>query len=258
MKSLAALALSLLAVAPMNAAVVPIDGTDLLVPVAGFAAGARGELFQTDLTLVNLSRASHSILLTWLPHGGTTAPVTRTVTLEGFAFRTLVAVVATTFETNGVGAIRVQSSAAGAIDAHARIWTESTCGSIQGTVSQSVPAIALETWREMSPAYIHGVRQSAGFRTNYGIVNLSSNARDFRVLINSHSGRREERVTVPANGMVHRGAPAGVEPDLSIYIEPLGSLPASGTWRAYAATTDNQSGSGWTVIAIQPRTDIQF
>ena len=268
MKTLLVLALSFLAAVPSYGAVVPTDGTDLLIPVAGFAAGSRGEVFQTDLTLVNLSRNSQAVRLSWLPQGGTASPQTETVVLEGFTYRTLLSVVETTFRTSGVGAILIQPvdgnnpSANAAIDAEARIWTESICGSIPGTVSQSVPSINLDSWSEMSPAYIHGVVQNLRFRTNYGIVNISSNPIDFRVLINSRGGRIEQRVTVPAYGTIHRAVPAGVQADLSIYIEPVGSPvltpPTSRTWRAYGTTTDNQSGSGWTVIAMQPRTDVQF
>ena len=164
--------------------------------------------------------------------------------------------------TSGLGAILIQAldgqnnpTTAGALDANARIWTETTCGSLTGTVSQSVPAVLLEGWRNASPAYVHGVRHNPQFRTNYGIVNLDSQDRTFRVLVRSLGGLVEEFVTVPRFGTVHRPVPPGVADGLSIYVEPLAP---SGPWRAYAATTDNQSGSGWTVVATQPRTDVQF
>lgn len=257
--------LALLFVAPLHGAVLPVDGIELLIPVAGYAPGAAGELFSTDLTLVNLSRAKQSVRLTWLPGGGTASPVTRTINLEALAVQPLTHVLRQVFGRDGIGAILISAfdpatPIPAVLDANARIWTETICAGRTGTVSQSVPAIRLDnTWRDASPAYVHGVRQSPGFRTNYGIVNMSSRPLDFRVLVNSAGGRVEERVTVQPNGTVHRPVPAGVDGELSVFIEPL--VPAggqSGSWRGYAATTDNQTGSGWTVVAMQPRTDVQF
>jgi hypothetical protein len=269
MKStLVAGALSILVLSSAQAAVVPTDGAQMLIPVAGYTAGANGEFFTTDLSLVNLTRVTQRIRLTWLPLGGTDAPVTRSVTVDGFAVQPLVHVVRQVFATEGVGAILIDAfdpttPVPAAIDAHARIWTESICSGVPGTVSQSVPALRLDGWRNTSPAYIHGVRQNPGFRTNYGIVNLHSQPLDFEVIVNSAAGRFTEQVTVPANGTIHRRVPGSPDGELSIYIEPVlaPSLPpenAFGPWRAYAATTDNASGSGWTVEAIQPRNDIQF
>ena len=255
------LALTLLAAIPMFAT----DGSEMLIPVAGRAAGAGGELFLTDLTLVNLTGLQH-VRLTWLPAGGTATPLTRTIAMEAFTHRTIGDVIANEFGTSGVGAIHIQAidaqgqpTTSAALDANARIWTETTCADLRGTVSQSVPAILLEGWRNGSPAYVHGVRHNAQFRTNYGIVNLGPQALTFRVLVNSQGGRQEETVTVPAFGTVHRPVPNGVSDALSIFIEPLVGLGSPvGAWRAYASTTDNVSGSGWTVVAIQPRVDVQF
>ena len=264
------LALVVFAAIPAFAAVVPTDGTTLLVPIAGYAPGAGGELFSTDLTLVSFTRGIQRVRLTWLPLGGTASPITRTVTLDGVTFQPLIHVVRQVFGTEGVGAILIDatdptSPVSPAIDAHSRIWTPTVFQGLTGTVSQSVPAIRLGSdWRDGSPAYIHGVRQSTGFRTNYGIVNMGPRNQDFRVLVNSATGRVAERVTVPANGIIHRPVLPGVDAELSIYIEPIPNpaVPPGGSpfssWRAYAATTDNASGSGWTVIAIQPRTDVQF
>ena len=269
-RTILSLALVLSVALPSFAAVVPTDGTTLLIPIAGYGPGARGELFSTDLTLVSFTRGMQRVRLTWLPLGGTASPITRTVTLDGVTFQPLVHVVRQVFGTEGVGAILIDASDptspnAPAIDAHARIWTPTVFQGLTGTVSQSVPAVRLGAdWRDSSPAYIHGVRQNPGFRTNYGIVNMGPRNQDFRVMVNSAVGRVEERVTVPVNGIIHRPVPAGVDAELSIYIEPIANpaIPPGGSpyssWRAYAATTDNASGSGWTVIAIQPRVDLQF
>ena len=243
----------------MSAATIPTDGVDLLIPIAGYAGGANGEIFTTDVTLVSLARGDQRVSMTWLP-AGSGETITRVVNLEGVTYQPLIHVVRQVFGTEGIGAILISASnptspVAPAIDAQARIWTETISAGFAGTVSHNVPAIRLEGWRNGSPAYVHGVRQSPGFRTNYGIVNLDSQPRSFRVMANSPGGRFEEIVTVRANGLLHRPVPGTPNGELSIYIEPLAP---SGPWRAYASTTDNLSGSSWTVIAIQPRTDIQF
>ena len=244
----------------VTAATMPTDGVELLIPIAGYAAGANGEFFSTDVTLVSLSRGDQRVTMTWLP-AGTGQTITRVVNLEGVTYQPLVHVVRQVFGAEGVGAIRISASnptspTPPSIDAQARVWTQTVSSSLSGTVSHTVPAIRLEGWRDGSPAYVHGVRQNPAFRTNYGIVNLDSVPRQFRVMVNSAGGRFEETVTVRANGLLHKRLPGTPDGELSIYIEPIG--PQFGPWRAYAATTDNESGSSWTVLAIQPRTDVQF
>ena len=90
----------------------------------------------------------------------------------------------------GVGAIHIRGEAS--MDAHARIYTETTCGAFPGTVNQSVPAVLLEGWRNGSPAYVHGARSNANIRTNYGIVNMGAQPRAFRVIVNSVGGKVED------------------------------------------------------------------
>jgi len=243
------------------AAIVGSDGSDLLIPIAGRAQGFGGELFVTDVTLTNFGPEHQSVELTWLPQGGTAEPMTRQVLVQAYSIDTLEDVVGSLFETSGIGAIRVRGvDESGApddgsvIDAHARIWTETTCADLTGTVSQSVPSIVMDAgWRGGSGAYAHGVHEGPQYRTNYGIVNPTDAPIQFVVYVNSEAGRRSEVVVVPANGMIQRPVPVGVQGELSVYVEPLGNPP--NLWRAYASSVDNRSGSGWTVVAMQPRAD---
>ena len=142
-----------------------------------------------------------------------------------------------------------------ALDAHARIWTDSRCAESPGSLSQSIPAVLFTGWRNASPAYVHGVRADQSFRTNYGIVNLAPEPRQFRVYVNGFRGRVEQIVTVPANGLLQRPIPQPASGPISVYFEPL--QPGS-RWHAYATTIDNFSASGWTIPAMQPRTDVEF
>ena len=99
-----------------------------------------------------------------------------------------------------------------------------------------------------------GVADSKGLKKG-GIVNLEAQVRSFRVIVNSVGGKVEEIVTVPANGTIHRPVPQPVEGDLSIYFEPL---TGTGRWHGYAASVDNRTGDGWTMVAIQPKVDIVY
>ena len=139
------------------------------------------------------------------------------------------------------------------IDAHARIWTQQR--ETRGTLTQSVPGVLLEGWKEDTPAYVHGVRNDSLFRGNYGIVNLSPEPRQFLVIANGNHGKGQEVVTVPGYGVLHKGMPALAAGDLSIHFEPLGG---SGRWHAYSSSVDNLSGSSWTVPAMQPRINLQY
>lgn len=248
-----AISLSLLLTFPLFAAIGGSDATEMLIPIAGQAAGARGESFVTDLTLVNFVNTQQSVELTWLPFGGTDTPQKATVLIDGHKLRNLLNVVNGVFGATGVGAIHIRGT--GPMDAHARIYAETTCSGLAGTVNQSVPAVLLDGWRNGSPAYVHGARSNPDIRSNYGIVNLEGQPRSFRVIVNSVGGKVEEIVTVPANGTLHRPVPQPVEGDLSIYFEPL---TGSGRWHGYAASVDNRTGDGWTMTAIQPRIDIVY
>ena len=121
------------------------DASDMLIPIAGEAAGARGETFVTDLTLVNFMATAQNVELTWLPVGGTAAPQKETIVLQGFDVRNLGNVANSVFQRSGIGAILIRGE--GPMDAHARIYTETTCGNLTGTVNQSVPAVLLDGWR---------------------------------------------------------------------------------------------------------------
>ncbi|MGH9457701.1 MAG: hypothetical protein ACRD2J_08695 [Thermoanaerobaculia bacterium] len=272
MKTIPVFALSLLLTLPLvaqpvtPAAFTGSDGADLLIPIAGRTPGARGELFVTDVTLVNFGPETQRLELTWNPQGGTSMPQVEFLDLGARIAFTAEDIVGVFFGTMGVGAIRIRAIDAtgnadmnAQIDAHARVWTRTTCTDLAGTVSQSVPAVRLGEWRQCSGAYMHGARQNGQFRSNYGIVNPSPFADSFRVIVSSETGRFEEVVTVPPFGTVHRPVPAGAGGELSIFVEAPSTChvaPIEMNWRTYATTVDNQSGSGWTMVGIQPRMDV--
>ena len=257
MKKVFFLAAALLVANAAVAAVISTDSAEMLIPVAGHVEGANGETFVTELTIVNLSRVSETVELVWLPHGGTPNPETETVVLDPLRFIVLEDVVNETFGETGLGALLIRATDGNAaLDAHARIWHTRRFGIRSVEMSQAVPAVQLSGWRNGSPAYVHGAHAIwPRYRVNYGIVNLDSRPRQFRVILRSYLGPNEEIVTVPANGTLQRPVPDRAVGYLSIYFEPL---EAGGRWHAYASSVSNEGGSGWTVPAMQPRVDVQY
>lgn len=253
MKKLFAVSSLLFLATAASAAVSSTDASMMLIPVAGSVKGVGGQDFATDLTLVNLGNTDETLELVWIPLGGTADPQVETVAIESLQFFTLEDILAFQFATRGLGAILVRAvDGSAAIDANARIWTKPR-NVDRGVVSQIIPAVVLDSWRNDSPAYIHGLRYNAGLiRASYGIVNLGATPRTFRVIVNSRGGKVEETVTVPANGTMQKAVPQTVGGDLSIYIEPTNT---GGRWHAYASSVDNFAGSAWTVTATQPRVD---
>jgi hypothetical protein len=253
--------LSLFLAASLSAQIAPTvitetDAPAFLIPVAGNVPGANQTHFRTNLTIVNYRNVEQLVDVTFLPQTG--APVTTRLAIPFLANLTFPDVVGGKLGTTGLGALRITAVRADGspdpeaiLDGSARIWTPADRG---GQISSFVAGMNLGGWRDGSPAYVHGTRRTSQFRTNYGIVNLSSAPRSFRVIVNSGLGRYEETVTVGAQSLLQRPVVEGYG-DLSIYVEPLGE---GGSWRAYATSTDNESGSTWIVPAMQPRRDIVF
>ena len=234
------------------------DTFQFLIPVAGNVAGANGEHFRTNLTIVNYRNTDQTVDVVFLPQTG--APASKRLEIPYLTNLTFVDIVGAHLGASGLGALVVtaihstgEADTSAMIDGNARIWTPQRNG--MGELSSYVGGQLLHGWRADSPAYIHGTRRTSQFRTNYGIVNLDlENARSFRVIVNSGLGRYEEIVELRPFSTLQRPV-SGTYGDLSIYVEPLGT---GGPWHAYGTSTDNVSGSTWVVPAMQPRTEIVF
>ncbi|HEU5161882.1 MAG TPA: hypothetical protein VFV54_01935 [Thermoanaerobaculia bacterium] len=234
------------------------DSFQFLIPVAGNVAGANGEHFRTNLTIVNYRNTAQTVDVAFVPQTG--APVSTRLEIPYLTNLTFVDIVGAHLGASGLGALVVtaihpsgESDTSAMIDGNARIWTPQRNGI--GEISSYVGGQLLHGWSQNSPAYIPGTRRTSQFRTNYGIVNLDlQNPRSFRVIVNSGLGRYEETVELRPFSMVQRPV-SGTYGDLSIYVEPLGT---GGPWHAYGTSTDNVSGSTWVVPGMQPRVEIVF
>ena len=278
MRSLFALLLTLALATPVAAesvtasAALDTDTTQFLIPIAGNVRGARGEHFRTDLTVINFKGTPQLVRIEWIPRpGAPAATIERTIPFLGFS--TWQDFVGTELDLEGAGALLVTAlttggalDPSGQIEGFARIWNYMECIDLVGTVSQAVSALSMDGWRNGSPAYVHGVRQTSQYRTNVGIVNLDRSAtRRFRLIVNSGLGKIERTIELPPFTMTQEPVGEGPYGDLSVYVEPLDArfyvepqLEAFGPWRAYATSIDNYSGSGWVIAAMQPRTDVVY
>lgn len=231
-----------------------------LVPVAGTVRGGGGLEYRTDLTVVNFDNTSQLVRFEWIPQTGG-SPSDVILTVGNLGFTTFEDIVGTRLLREGVGAILVTAinddlndDNAARLDGHARIRA-SAQGS-PATLSLGVPPMALQNWRNGSPAYVHGVRSGDRYRVNVGIVNFDRvRESSFHVLVRSALGRATREVTLAPFTMTQLSFPDAPFGDLSVYIEPR---PGAGDWRAYATATDNMSQSGWYVPATQPSTDLVF
>src|SRR6478609_4814966 len=103
---------------------------------------------------------------------------------------------------SGLGAILVTGiDTNGAFDPNAllvatsRIWTPQP--SSGGTMSQSLPSVATSDLASTTVAVL-GARRDARYRTNVGIVNLSTNSETFQVVVFGTFGTEIHPVTLPA------------------------------------------------------------
>jgi hypothetical protein len=172
--TLLALVLSLLAL--------PAAAKNLYIPIAGFAEGANGTFFRTDVRIFNPS-TEHviSVTLHFLPRGmdGFNIPG-RIVNVQPRATAVLDNVVGDFLQwpTGGLGAIRLDSNTDFSYEfmAESRTYTDSPNPAVAGTYGQFIPALDVETARRKT--VITHLAQSrhfdSGFRTNLGIMNPGS------------------------------------------------------------------------------------
>lgn len=237
----------------------------LVIPGAGNLRGQNGTHFRSDITFANWNEQEQLLGIMWLPQGTpdglelfiTMMPELSIVTEEDF--------VGGFMDVEGLGAIILfpLSGPGGdfdpdaAIDATSRIWTEQA-GLTAGTVSQQFSAVEPSYMTNEEAGVILGLRQGEGFRTNYGIVNISEDDLTFELDIFAEDGEDPETrtVTVPSLSMMQTSIPSGSFGQLSIGLF-LPAPPTSNefTWLAYASSTDNITGDGWVSLVANPFDD---
>ena len=232
-----------------------------VIPISASAPGANGTFFRSDLTIANYRSSDQVVAVGFMVAG-------QDNTNEPLSFLTVPAnssyisndFVGTTLNRSGLGAILVfgyTSSTNGTLDTSAeldgfsRIWTPcpTTACPGGGFVSQNFDAIDLHDSLGSLTAYVLGLKQSADYRTNVGIVNFDNVQHTWT--ITSASTGVVTHITVPPISVVQSGLAAGSGSPLGNVILTLNSDGFGFYWSAYGTSVDNKTGDGWVSRAKQ-------
>jgi hypothetical protein len=225
-----------------------------LIPAAGAQAGSGGTFFRSDITIINYRDADQRVRFQWLPQevsgAGGVAVETIIAAHSGIASEDFVT---TIMQRSGLGAILVTAiDATGALDPRAqlagtsRIWTPQP--SSGGTTSQSLPLVATSDINS-SVVAILGARRDARYRTNVGIVNVSSDVQTFQVVVFGSFGTETRQIDVQPLSMVLfavTGAASALP--LQIQVQNVSTVSRSSNFVAYASSVDNVTGDAWTTL----------
>lgn len=249
-----------------DAVIINRSARALVVPAAGSAAGAGGTFFRTDLTLVNWNFEDQVLGVLWLPNGNPAGLDGFTVNVPGdrppFTIQNFVG---TVLGKTGVGSLVLlpldeneEVDLDSAIDAYSRIWTPQP--NATGTVSQPFPGVEPDYMTGEYEAFILGLRQDAGYRTNYGILNLYDEDITFNVTVfpDVFGGGPlpEANITVPALSMIQTNIPSGNHGLLTLAVSVEEDIPGDDhTWVTWASSTDNITGDGWVSLGANPWDD---
>jgi len=230
------------------------SAAQFLIPAAGAQQGIGGTFFRSDVSILNYRAADQRIRLQWLPQdvsGVGQAPIETSINASsGIASEDFVTNV---MQRSGLGAILVTALDAGGspdpsaqLVATSRIWSPQP--GTNGTTSQSLPSIATSDIASLNQAIL-GARRDARYRTNVGIVNLSSNAQTFQVAVFGSFGTELRQVDVQAQSMVLFGVtgPASTPP-LQIQVQNVTATSRSTAFVTYASSIDNVTGDAWTTL----------
>lgn len=231
--------------------VVAARSSDVIVfPAAGNVRGANNEFFRSDVTLISYDETDHQHLAVfWLQNGvDTTNPPGFEVTLEPNTYYNFDDFVGRVMQiTNQLGSIVIfpinddgSDDFEAAIDGFSRIWTNQP--NSNGTVAQPFEPADPYKFDAYPTASVMGLRHDAGWRSNFGLVNIDDVPHTFTVRFLGETANNEQVITVPAGGMVHRAVPAGTYGHLVIEVD-VDDVDAP--WLTYGTSNDNITGDGW-------------
>lgn len=216
------------------------------VPAGARGPGAAGTFFRTDLRVVNLSSASASVEVTFLPSGtDNSAAVPREVTIAGRSSLEVDDVLGSLFELEGgVGAFRIASEADLAVTS--RTYTPSGDPECPGTFGQFIPALTSE--QALERGVIPGVALSPdpalGFRSNVGAVNPADGPATVSLTLRTSDGAvlGTGSLALPPRGHLQASATSLFGPQTVQTTGAFIEVDATSPVLAYASVVDNQSG----------------
>ena len=143
-----------------------------------------------------------------------------------------------------VGAHDENLDSSASIDGSARIWLYPADGT--APLSQMIPAVHSTLLSNHVRGVAAGLRQDAGFRTNAGIVNLSTDMHQFTIQINGERGSGQLTIAVPPFSLVQVPiAPADYgNVDLVVFAD------ASTRWCFYGSTINNSTHEAHTTVGV--------
>jgi hypothetical protein len=211
MKTRIALLAALIAVT-VSAGAAGLAGSNVLVPIAGRAAGAFGSQWQTDLVLTNLESEPVSLSLTFYGAGG--ERVSMTTTAWGRGTIVLEDVVWRVFGLNGAtGMVRVSSGESQArFTARAYVVNR---GSANGEYGQAVPGVPIDA---LATEHTLSGISADGRRTNLGVANPWAVPASVTLTMYGPAGQ--------PLGQLHRIVPAFEVLQLSDAFGAFGAAPA--------------------------------
>jgi hypothetical protein len=228
----------------------------LLIPAAGAQPGGGGTFFRSDITIINYRGADQRVRLQWLPQDTTGVGLIPTdITIAAGSGIASEDFVTTVVGRSGVGAILVTGIDAGGnpdpsalLVATSRIWTPAQGGS--GTQSQSLPSVPTTDIASGTISLL-GARRDVRYRTNVGIVNLSTTTQTYQAAVFGSGGTEITQASVPAMSMTQfpvTGASSTIP--LQINVVDIGAPPRSSFWVAYVSSVDNVTGDAWTSLGF--------
>jgi PKD repeat protein len=140
----------------------------------GAVPGAGGTFFRSNLSITNRNASPAEVAIDYVPRGSGVPAATQSITIGAESTRFFQDAVTELFPAvGGAGTFIVRTSAATPVVAWARTFNDRD---LSGTLGQFIPAFGTEDLIGAQGAILQGLSESGGFRTNLGIVNVSTGA----------------------------------------------------------------------------------
>ena len=232
----------------------PQQNAALIIPIVGSVRGVGGTTFTTELMLSNANESPQTVRVTWLPRGGDGDVTSFELTIPSASDRSGGTVkflnFGESFSKTGVGSLIVAAvNTAGnidtnaSIDASVRVWSAFADG--RAPVSQAIPEARSDLLATHNVARLAGLRHDALFRTNFGIVNLADQPRQFTIQIDGERSNALFTIEVPPFSVVQTSLPDGDYGTLALNVF-AGSADAR--WLLCGTTIDRTSGEAQTSL----------
>lgn len=231
-----------LAVMPVDAS--KVSATRYVVP--GMAElPNRTNNFHSDLRVFNGGTSSVPVTLTFYPQGGGTPLTAQPRTVRAGEVLVLDNVLPTLFNaTNTGGSVLISTTTPSSLVATGRTYTEVAGG---GTYGQFIPGVTPQEGTGLGerPLQLMQLEESAGFRSNIGLAELSGQPATVRLTLHLPDSKAtpSTELTLAPNEFRQLAVIAGLNPGKQTYNARLEVQVIGGNGRvtAYGSVIDNES-----------------